>query len=1364
VWRDGQSVAIRRSRERALLTLLGLHANQTVSTDRLAEDLWGAEVPEGAAKAVRVYVSRLRQALGDPGDLLVTRPAGYLLQVAPDAIDATRFAALVATGRAQAARGDHEAAADTFREALGLWRGPALADIADLASAQAAAAQLEETRQAALEERLEADLACGRHHAVAAELDALVRQHPLRERLWGQRMTALYRAGRQADALRAYQELRRTLGEELGIEPSSGLRCLETAILRHDPELDWPPPAPPVGTPAVAAETAGSAAAGGVVTFLFTDVVGSTELLAQLGDDLAEENQQAHFKLLRSIVAAHGGTEVKSLGDGLMVVFTSPLEALRCAVAMQRGLADGSGRQPAMRIGLHAGEPIRHEDDFFGTPVVVAKRLCDQAEGGQILASALVRDLLGQRREGTVAFRALGPLVLKGLPDPVAACQVLWQTTDEGGEPPPGVAGPFPVPLPLPLQREERFALVSRADELSTLEAAWAAARSGQRRLVLLAGEPGIGKTRLTTEFARQLQAGGATVLFGRCDEGMGVPYQPFVEALGRYTRDAPTASFGRLAGELTRLVPEVAERIPGLPPPLRSDPESERYRLFDAVVAWLSAASNAVPVLLALDDLHWATKPTLLLLRHLVRSDEALSLLVLAAYRDTHLDLSSDLADALAELLRQPGVDRVRLSGVDEAGVTTMVQTQAGPQDPEEARALARALHAQTAGNPFFVGEMLGHLAEKGLLDRFDRHRTASATAPEVEIPDSVRDVVGRRLTRLPDDSTETLAFAAVLGERFELAVLAEAAEMPEAATGRRLNPAVAARLVEETGVGTYRFAHALVRATLEEALGPTRRAQLHRAAGLAIETVHAGGLDDHLAALARHWARAATTAAETARAVDYTWRAGDRALAQLAHDEAAEYYRQALELLGSVESTAGDGRQLDLLISLGEAERRAGDPRHRQTLLDAAALAAARGDPDALARAALANQRGSLWSVAGAVDLERVAVLEAALDAVDDQDSPVRARLLANLALELIWAGDQQRRVRLSDEALAMARRVGDAATLGEVLGNRAYVIAAPSTLHERLANAVELLALSERLGDSTMASRAWSLRFRASIEAGDTAEADRCLEECERLAGELNQPGLRWVAGMHRTGRVLLAGDVATAERLARETFELGRAAGQLDAAMLFSYQRARIRYEQGRTDEVTKEVVDLIEAWPRLVVLWPLLALTWTELDDNDRAREAYEHVAHNRFAALPVDPTWLQAVTDCAAVCARLGDVAGAGTLRELLAPYSDQLPVAALGVATGSVAHYLGLLAATCGDCDEAQSWFAAADATHARVGAPTWRARTRLESARMLLRRRGLDDADRARNLLGQALATARDLGLGGVERQALALLEECP
>jgi class 3 adenylate cyclase len=291
-----------------------------------------------------------------------------------------------------------------------------LADVADVPAARTEAARLDEARLAALEDRIEADLSCGRHRELTAELEALTREYPFRENLWAQRIVALYRTGRQADALRAFQQLRQTLGEQLGIEPSEGLRQLETAVLRHDPQLDWRP----ADRPARSESEGPKNAAGGVVTFLFTDVVGSTELLGELGEEAAERLRQSHFGALRAAIDAYGGDEVKSLGDGLMVVFSSPLAALRTAVAMQQAATEGAAgiRPLRVRIGLHVGEPMRAEDDYYGTPVVVAKRLCDQAMPGQILASGLVCDLVGRRGGRGFGFRHLGALALKGLSDP----------------------------------------------------------------------------------------------------------------------------------------------------------------------------------------------------------------------------------------------------------------------------------------------------------------------------------------------------------------------------------------------------------------------------------------------------------------------------------------------------------------------------------------------------------------------------------------------------------------------------------------------------------------------------------------------------------------------------------------------------------------------------------------------------------------------------------------------------------------------------------------------------------------------------------------------------------------------------------
>src|SRR5207302_2514949 len=307
-------------------------------------------------------VSRLRKALREAGDddVIVTRPPGYLAQLPPGTLDAACFESLVATARDQQRRGAPDQAATTPREALALWRGPALADVADAPMARAEAARLEEARLAATEERIEAELACGRHAELTAELDALTRAHPLRERLWGQRMLTLYRSGRQVEALRAYRDLRQLLAEEVGLDPSPALAALESGILRQAPELDWRAPpssqAPsPAATPAPAAVVSDAAAvaapgpppvpelealAGGPVTVLFTDVEASTDIRTRHGDQIAQQLLRAHEDLVRSQVRAHGGREVKALGDGFMVAFGSARRALSCAIAIQRSLSD----------------------------------------------------------------------------------------------------------------------------------------------------------------------------------------------------------------------------------------------------------------------------------------------------------------------------------------------------------------------------------------------------------------------------------------------------------------------------------------------------------------------------------------------------------------------------------------------------------------------------------------------------------------------------------------------------------------------------------------------------------------------------------------------------------------------------------------------------------------------------------------------------------------------------------------------------------------------------------------------------------------------------------------------------------------
>ncbi len=1368
----GATVALGGSRERAVLGLLLLSANQVVSAERLGDGLWGDRPPEGAAHALQVYVSRLRKALREAGQdgVLITRPPGYLIRVEPGALDAARFEALLERGRDRARSGDHARAAEALREGLTLWRGPALSDLLDAPLARAEATRLEEARLAALEERVECDLACGRHRELVAELDALTRTHPLRERLWAQRMVALYRCGRQADALRSYQELRGVLGEELGLEPSAALARLEGAILRQEAELDWRPAQATAPAPPAAGRPEGPVPEG-VVTFLFTDLVGSTELLDRLGEDAFDDLRRAHFTALRRAVSETGGREVKSLGDGLMVAFASPVAALKCAVTVQRDSEEHNQAHPdrtlRVRVGLHAGEPTQEEGDFFGTAVVVAKRLCDRAEGGQILAGELVAALVGSR--GGYRFASLGPLPLKGLAAPVPAVAVGWKATggtDTGVDIPPEAPSRV-LPVPALLTGIGRI-FVGRDAELDRLRMAWKEALAGGRRLVLVAGEPGVGKTRLAAALAGEAHAEGATVLAGRCDEDLGVPYQPFVEALRHMADHTPDAHLagrlGRFGEELVRLVPELAQRAPGLPPPLRADPETERYRLFDAVAAWLAEVSESAPVLLVLDDLQWAAKPTLLLLRHVVRAAEPVRLLIVGTYRDTELSRAHPLTELLADLRRDAGAERIPLSGLDSAAVAAYLEKAAGHDLSDDDLALARAIHAETEGNPFFVGEVVRHLTESGAVVRRDGRWVTEAPIEDLGIPEGVREVVGRRLSRLSEEANGVLTVAAVVGQEFELSVVQTAGGLHEETVAAALDEAITARLVTPDVALRYRFAHALVRATLYDELTPARRVILHRKAAEAIETVHAARLEDHLPSLAHHYARATAPVATAEKAVAYARRAGDQALAQLAHDEAVTYYRQALELLDTSEGPLEEGERVELMIALGEAERRAGSAGHRETLLRAARLAEARADADALARAALANTPGSKPAAFGATDHERVEALEAAVQAVGEEDAPARARLLAILALELFHDRNRPRRLALSDEALAIARRLDDPAILSHVLVARPFAIGGPDTLAERLANTAELLDVAERLGDPVTAHRAWWLRFRMAVEVGDPEEADRCLEAQERLIADLRQPVFTWMTTLQRIARAFRRGELDDADRLALAAFAQGQAAGQADAPLYFAIHLFQLRYEQGRPDEAEETLTKIMDSASELPAVRAMLALAYSELGRLDDARALFEGLAGSDFAQLQVEASWVVTLCYSAAVCAALRDADRAASLHRLLAPYPDHVAVFAVGLGIGSVAHHLGLLATTMGDYEEAEARYAGAEAIHTRIGAPTWLARTRLEWAVMLLTRRRLGDVDRARNLLGAALESAREFGLGNVERRAMALLADAP
>lgn len=928
---------------------------------------------------------------------------------------------------------------------------------------------------------------------------------------------------------------------------------------------------------------------------------------------------------------------------------------------------------------------------------------------------------------------------------------------------PPAISG-FPLPA---LLRGMGRIFVGREREFGELTRLWEAASAGQLCVAFVAGEPGVGKTRLAGEIAAQLHSRGARVLAGSCGEDLGVPYQPFVEALRHHVDHTPgdelVPCLGRYPGELVRVVPELADVVPALPPPIQSDPQTERYRLFHAVGSWLEHTSRAAPVLLVLDDLQWAARPTLLLLRQVARFPDPARVLVLGMYRDSEITRRHPLTEAIADLHRLANFARLSVGGLDRTDVLTFLAEVAGRRlEAVEDRELAAAIHDQTEGNPFFVKEVIRHLTETGAIRLSDGQWRTGIPISQLEVPDGVRDVVGRRLSRLSAATNQLLDLAAVVGLEFETVVLRAAADLDQERLGTAIDEAVSARLVGEVlGTGTrYRFSHALVRSALYSDLSGPRRTTLHKRVAEAIETVHQGHLQDHFPALAHHYARTAAAGIETPRAIVYASRAGDQALAQLSYDEAAAYYSQALEFLTASPPRGEESQRLTLLLALGEAQRRAGDGAYRQTLLDAARFAQEHDDADGLTRAALANSRFILTSSGAAVDTERIDVLAAALAGQPAADSPTRARLLAALAMELMLTSDWDRRKQLSDEALAIARRLGDPATLSQVLSARFYAISAPATLSERLANTAELLALGAHLGDSFANGLALALRCRVALEAGLLEETDRILEAYGKLVDGLGEPTLRWVAAWMRAGRLRLAGHLGESEVLVRRALETGQGTGEPDGPAHHAYQLFWIRYDQGRLEELEQLLFELLHSYPALSLSRPMLAVCYSETAREDEARGLVGPLAATGFD-FALGPLWASNVVLCAIACARLQDAEGAAVLYPMLAPWAGQWCFPAAGMPLEMIDHHLGVLATVLGRFEDAEAHFTAGVAAHERIGAPVWLARTRLEWARMLLARGDPGDPERARSLSEAARDEFASIGLAHWANRAAELSE---
>jgi len=774
--KGGAGVGLGSQKPRALLAVLALEPGRVVSVDRLVECLWPGNPPETAAHAVQVYVSQLRKALGS--ETLVTRSPGYVLEVDPERIDVHRFARLADEGRTALAGGDPTGAEAALREALALWRGPALADFAYEPFAQTDIARLEELRLATVEERVDADLALGRDAELVPELEALVASQPLRERPRAQLMLALYRSGRQADALAAYRAARDTLVDELGLEPGPELRELESAILRQDESLLLPQTAPPL-RPAMQFRR--------LVTILFVDVVESMALTEALDAEALGAVLGRFFDTVSAVLARHGGTVEKYAGDAVMAAFGVPvsheddtLRAARAALdtraaiaALDQLLVQEHGIGIEVRIGLESGEVVATATDarqrlVAGEAVGVAARLEQAAAPGEIVIGELACRLIDHAAD----LEPLGDLRIKGKRESVRAFRLIELRP---------VAAAFERRLDAPL--------VGRKRELAGLRKALKRALAeASPRVALVVGAPGVGKSRLAAEFVTRAE--GVTALWGRClSYGDGITYWPLHDVL----RDAPTSEErdAVLAALETETPPSAAQ------------------------IAWLfrrfcEAVAREQPLVLVFDDLHWAEPTFLELIEHLAdRGGGSIVLVCLA--RD-------ELAEDRPLFLEgRQNVDVCELENLSDAETRALVDGLGG--GVLEADQRERVVEA-AEGNPFFLEQLLALELEGGFV-----------TAP---LPATIQALLAARLDRLGPGERAVLERGAVVGKEFAADDVVALLDPAVAPTAELHLQALSDRgFVRPRGDAGFGFRHVLVQEAVYRTSPKRLRAELHERFG---------------------------------------------------------------------------------------------------------------------------------------------------------------------------------------------------------------------------------------------------------------------------------------------------------------------------------------------------------------------------------------------------------------------------------------------------------------------------------------------------------------------------------------------------
>lgn len=872
--------------------------------------------------------------------------------------------------------------------------------------------------------------------------------------------------------------------------------------------------------------------------------------------------------------------------------------------------------------------------------------------------------------------------------------------------------------LPAPLLRARTIPLVGRVEELGRLTRLWRDATASGGGTIIVSGDAGVGKTRLISELGLVAQGDDGLVVFGRCDEEALTPYQPFRQILSAVLQARPdvrAALPAHVCAAVAHLVPELRSVLPGAPEP------EDRFVLFEATSALLRAVAERQHLLVVVDDVQWADQPSWQLLRHIAIHPTAAPVVIAGTAR-VESTSTRTLVDQLEADVERAGrtARNIELVGLQPSELPDLaVSVDSSIERAQIDEAMTAALYTATQGNPFFVRETVRHLIETGSL----------LAGRVLAVPGTVRAVVERRLKTLDPDCRSALETAAVAGHEFPLSLVAAVRSTSPALVMTTLDQAIDARLVSETEQREIlAFAHPVIRQTIEGSVTPSRKAFLHAAIADHLEREQAPN-GEHLIPIAFHL-NAAGAVVPVGRLHRSAVAAAEHAMRMVAYEDATRLFGIALDTADAARATPRE--RIDLRIGLGDAMVQSGDKQGRDALATAGREAQQHGTPEQVARAVFA---ASQESVAIAYDDPTfITMLEDALIAVGSDDSALRARVMGRLGFELFQHDTGDRPTRLIDEAVEVARRVGDPAALAVVLGHRRFYRYGPE---EALADGVEIVKLAEQAGEPAAAFPGLVSQASAALQRGDVSAAAGMVDLIERRARELRRARMQWWAAHARGTLAGIAGDLDESDRLLGVALDLGQRTGEANAFGFYLSQAFPNAMFRGILGLMADPLRDYVVTTPGSTLAAAAQALVFAEAGATDEAAVVLESFARDRFASIRRDSTYPAGLAALAEASVRLGDRKRALELRGLLVPMRGTvIDISAMSGCYGPLDRVLGGLAACVDDYDGAVDHLEAATRLAERMASPPWLKLSRLELAAALESRGGPHDAERVNNL----------------------------